>query len=181
MRAVMVATALTLAGCGGGDAGTEAANASAQAGRAPAAGGGEPIVMEPGRWRVAVDVRSIDMPGMPEAVQGQVRESMKAQASTTQTYCVSPEEARRPAGELFAGQPRGACRTNRLSQAGGRVSGELDCEQQGVRTRVSLDGTASPTRYDMNVSSNMDMSGMSVAVTARGRGERIGACAPGEK
>lgn len=187
MRALIVGTAVVLAGCGGEEAATGGGNVAVPAASAQATGGsaggvdGGALRLEPGRWRVDVALGAVEMPGMPAAIVDQVRASMKAQQNSTHTYCLSAQEAARPPGELFAGQPAGTCRTNKLSQANGRVSGELDCENQGVRTRVSVTGTATPTRYDMDIATAMDMSGMNVSVKARGVGERTGACAPGEK
>jgi hypothetical protein len=182
-RLILAAAAsLALAACGsGGDdraagnqvadeaVGNEAAANAGAAAPAADAGGGGGAVMQPGEWEVSVEMAGMTVPGADGA------EGMKMPAQTHRT-CVTAEQAASPPADMFTGQK--GCTSEGFSAGGGRVSGTVTCDKPGEgRVKMTMDGQVGSTSYD--VTSKMDMEGMTMTMTARGR--RIGECPAGKQ
>jgi Protein of unknown function (DUF3617) len=105
---------------------------------------------------------------------------------TVSTQCITPEQAANPGGDLLSGNKDGKCKYANFSMKGGTVSGSMTCsggpQSPGTMT-MTMAGKYAPTSYDMTVdmtTAGMMGEGMTMHMTSRGTGKRIGEC-PAEK
>ena len=105
MKAPLLASMFTLAACGSG-AQVEAENASVAEVQAKIKDAtGAPEMLTPDRWESTVRIEKVDVPGMPPELAERMQ---KAMAGRTSASCLTPEEAKKPAAEFFAGKGRQA-------------------------------------------------------------------------
>lgn len=183
MRHAISAAALLLASCGGqdeagdGTAGNEAANEAAGTETASAAGGstgGGAASFQPGQWEVRAEVRRISMPNMPAGA------TPPMPPPTTITFCMTPEQARRPdANSLTANARESGCNYQNFSMGNGRISGSVQCDTGGAQMQTTLDGRFTATSYDINQRVQVTTSGVSTDMEAHTTGRRIGECPAG--
>jgi hypothetical protein len=142
--------------------------------------------MQPGQWEMAVQVRSIEMPGAPPEAQARIR----SQLGRTQTNqdCITPEQARNPLSQMrqMVAQGRAAsCQFTDQVFGGGVIRIRATCPGPGGQPgagQVSMEGsfTATTLQAALSVSAtgaNPAMpgaTGMRMIVDVRGR--RVGEC-----
>ena len=172
------ATAL-LAGCGSQSANQPAVNASGSGGATAAApaGGSGTISIQPGAWEVTVQTRMAAAAGLPPGVH-----LPQIPPSTVRT-CVTPEQVARTNGSFLSGsshRPGVDCDYSRVTVAGGRIQGTSSCTGSGMQATVTMDGSFTPTSYDVDQQMQASMRGRSTSSTTHLSGRRVGDCAPGE-
>ena len=117
---------------------------------------------------------------MPAGVADQMRSAVAASNAQGASFCMTPEQAAKPPGEMLAGQKGLNCRQNTLSFDGGRVSGGLDCDAPGGgRTRLAMAGTVTTTGYDMVIDTDAQTPGVPggrMVMKMKTSGKRTGAC-----
>jgi uncharacterized protein DUF3617 len=189
------AAALLLVACGGQDGnrtGNATNNASAAAGEPGASGAtSAPVVatgesMQPGQWEMAVQMRSIEIPGAPPEAQAQIR-SQVGRAQTNQD-CITPEQARNPLAQMrqMVAQGQAArCQFTDQVFGGGVIRIRATCpgpSGQAGGGQVSMEGafTATTLQATLTVSAtgaNPRMPGATgMRMVADIRGRRIGEC-----
>jgi len=197
-RLILGAAALALASCGssGGDKAGEGGNGSASVGAAnrsaaaeapstaaPSGGGGGGDFIQPGEWETKVESMEVDAPGMPQGVKDMMADAMGSMKTTIRD-CVTPEEAKRPNADLFAGKDKGNCTSSDFSMSGGRMRGTISCPagdgQPGSMTMV-MDGQFSPQSYTVNQNMTTDAGGSKMTIKARVSGRRLGECTAATK
>lgn len=131
------------------------------------------VQLKPGQWEGRFSVRDIDMPGAPAGVKDQMKSMM---SQTSLKYCVTPEQAANPSGDMFAGQENKDCTYGGFEAQGGSVKGQVSCKSQGGTMNATMSGTYAPESYAMDM--DMKMAGgphnMTMAMTARSEGKWIG-------
>jgi hypothetical protein len=189
MTIALAATAsLALAACGGGDsgssgnaaggnesAGRESANGAAPAsasGSAAAPGAGD-VKISPGLYETTVE---LSIAGLPDSIA----KAMRAEKKTSKS-CVTPEEAAKGSGDLFAGKDQG-CQSKDVVFRGGRIQGTLTCPAGagGGTSTISLDGSYSSTSFDVRSHMSTRTQGQDMKVDTRIVGRRIGECTGAE-
>lgn len=111
------------------------------------AGGGERFV-NPGRWEQQVTLLEMDVPGMPAEMKSRMQQVLSG--GQTFNSCLTPEEARRPREEFFAGDTKN-CRYDRFNWGGGKVAVAMTCQSEGRRQAMSLTGRYTPDAYAMQM------------------------------
>jgi hypothetical protein len=168
-----------LAGCGGQSANQQAANqqqgANGQVGAEPqavASAGGGGFTIQPGEWEITMDMRATQASGMPAGMQ------MPQIPPSTMRSCVTPEQvARANASFLNGGGHAGmACDYSHVSVTGGRIQGTSTCSRAGMQATVVMDGSFTPTSYDIHQQMQSTMHGRTMASTNHLVGRRIGEC-----
>ncbi|WP_162806543.1 DUF3617 domain-containing protein [Sphingosinicella terrae] len=154
MRAFFVPmTALALVACGG-------------TGGAGSAGGG---TFEAGQWEMTTEMIRVNAPNLPQGTQ------MPLPPPQTVRHCMTEQEASRPGADLLSGGQSGCSSTN-MQFADGRISGTVQCSQQGANMEMTLSGEFTPTTMQMNQQIRTQQAGMSIEMEARTTGRRIGDC-----
>lgn len=180
MKALMlVLPLLMLAACDNSPK-VEAENASIEevAGKVRAANEGSTMIVRPGQWESSVELESIEVPGMPEAAVAQMKKTM-ARVATGQKTCLTPEQAKKPKEDFFAGAGSN-CRYDKFSMDDGKMTGTMRCTspQGGGTQLIDFDGTYSPESYEMRMASTLE--GASAAgpmkMVMRMTSKRIGEC-----
>ncbi len=162
-------------GAGGNDAGGgngAAVNGPASGSGAPAAGGGAGgaasamMQMQPGEWEISMTLpNGGQLPGT--------------------RVCITPDDVARGAAAMMGGgrQQQGIdCDYSGVTIAGGRIQGTSTCTQQGGMTiSITMDGTMSPTAYDVSQRMRTTVRGQTRETEARITGRRIGECQAGQR
>lgn len=134
------------------------------------------VQLKPGQWEGRFTVQDIDLSQMPGAPAG-MKEQMKGMMNQTSLqYCVTPEQAAKPSGEMFAGQENKNCTYAGFDAQGGTVKGQVSCKAEGGTMNAAMSGTYAPDQYriDMDMKMEGGPQGSAMAMTARSEGKWIG-------
>lgn len=170
---ILSAAVLVLAACGKSGGGNES-SAAGGGGSASASG----VNLQPGEWEMKTEVVNVTAEGLPAGIA----DGMKAQASSTTKTCMTPEEAKGPKGDIFAGKDSN-CKSEGFSWSGGRIKGKTVCTGQGGagKTEMEMDGQYSAQSIDMTMKSKTDLGGKAMTMEMRVSGKRIGECTAATK
>jgi hypothetical protein len=159
MKAAPIALLLPLAACGSGTQ-VEAENASVAEVQAKIKdAGGAAEMLNPGRWESTVRIEKVDIPGMPAELADRMK---KAMAGRTSASCLTPEEAKKPAAEFFAGKDRQGCRYDHFRMGDGKLDAKMTCGGgQGGGATIAMKGDYTPDSFQLGMT--MDGRGMAKA------------------
>jgi hypothetical protein len=170
---ILSVAVLALAACGKPGGGNDS---SAAAGGGGSASG---VSLQPGEWEMKTEVVNVSAEGLPPGML----EGMKQSAGSTTRTCMTPEEAKGPKGDLFAGDKSGNCKSEGFSWAGGRIRGKTICTGQGGagKTVMEMDGSYGGQNIDMTMKSETDLGGKAMKMEMRVSGRRVGECSAATK
>ena len=131
--------------------------------------GGESTVLESGQWDMNVAITKMEAPGLPQGA------NVPLPPPQTVSQCLTPEQARNP-GADFAGGGQQGCTSDDYRMADGRISGTIQCNQQGTSMRATVAGTYTRDSMDMTMNSQTQASGQNVNTEVRVTGRRTGEC-----
>ncbi len=127
----------------------------------------------PGQWETVVTIKSMEMPDAPPQVAQMMKSRMAGGKPTRTTYCVTAEQAAKGPQEMLKQNP--SCRFTKFSMAGGRISTEMSCKQEGGTMTARSSGTYTAKAF--NVNANVVMSGqMSMTMASSNVGRWLGPC-----
>jgi len=187
MRHGMAAVAALLLAACGGEGGDESASGNAGAGGEAAAdaraiegadgdaagGGGGAVAasFSPGLWETTTVVLGMNVPNMPQGFRPPMP------PATTVRHCLTPEQVSRPPADFMSGGGEsGGCTYQDFAMANGRIRGTLQCGADGGSMRMTMDGSFTPTRYEMNQRVETGGQGMTMNIESRTTGRRVGDC-----
>ena len=178
MKHAFVLLACALAACGN-EPEIDARNASAEevAAEVAKARGSEQFV-RPGKWQSRVQIEEFSLPGAPASVANAMRGANDR--STVQESCLTPEEAKRPKEDFFAGRGKN-CRYDHFTMANGKIDAVMQCSGKSAAETMTMamQGSYSPDTYQMRMSMKADAgSGPAGGMTMKMRvdAKRIGDC-----
>ena len=172
--------ALALAGCSD-DPQVDARNASVEevADKVADAGGSDEFVRA-GKWQSRIQIEKFEIPGAPPAAASAMR-SMQQRAQVHES-CLTPEEAKRPKEEFFAGTGKN-CRYERFTMGGGKIDAVMQCAGGDMAQTMVMQGTYGPDAYQMRMSmdSKADAGASAglaggMTMTMRVDAKRVGEC-----
>lgn len=173
----MAATAamLALTACGSSDK----SDGNGTAAVAGGSGGGSGVSLQPGEWEMKMEVLDVKAEGLPAGMA----DGMKKSAGSTSKTCMTPEEAKGPKGDIFAGDKSGSCKSEGFKWADGRIQGKTTCPGQGGtgETVMTMNGTYSPQNIDMTMKTQTDLAGKPMTMEMRVSGRRVGECTAATK
>lgn len=175
--AVAIACAVPLAACNS-EPEVNARNASVEdvANQLAEAGGSESFV-RPGQWRAQITIEQFDIPGAPP----EAATAMRGMTGKPQVHesCLTPEQARRPKEDFFAGAGKN-CRYHHFDMSGGKIDAMMNCTGEGMAQTMTMKGTYGPDDYQMQMAMKADApaAGPAGEMTMKMRVEarRIGDC-----
>jgi uncharacterized protein DUF3617 len=144
--------------------------------------------LQPGQWEMAVQLKSLEMPGAPPEAVAQIRSAL-SQAQPNRD-CLTPEQARNPLAEMrqLVAQGRAAnCRFTDEVFGGGVIRIRATCQGpggQGSGGTVSMEGSFTATTLQATLNAqgaNPGVPGATMNMTAEVTGRRIGDCAAGTR
>lgn len=169
--AIILVGAGLLAACSqSGDGNGAAANGTAADGGGSGGSSGAAsamVQMQPGEWEISMTLpNGISMPGT--------------------RVCLTQEDVSRGAAAMMNGGGRQAqgvnCDYSGITVANGRIQGTSSCTQQGgISVSVTMDGTMSPTEYNVTQHMRSTIQGQTREMESRITGRRIGECQPGQR
>ena len=168
------AALLLIVACGQGENRNRQASAAGQGGATAAASGSEGLTIQPGEWEVTTQMQMGRPPNMPAGMR------MPDVPPTTTRHCTTAEDVAR-GNRAFLGGGSGAhgvdCDYRNVSIAGGRIQGVSTCRRAGMEMAMTMDGTMTPTAYDIDERIRMTMRGRTSETTGHMSGRRVGECA----
>jgi hypothetical protein len=176
---IFAATFALLAGCGSQSANQQSANqaSAAPAATAAPAGGSGGLNIQPGLWEVTMEMRTTQATGMPAGM------TIPQMPPSTIRSCVTPEQVSRANANFLngGGHPGMNCDYSGVTVAGGRIQGTSSCSRAGMEARVTMDGSFTPTSYDINQQMQSTSHGRTMSSTNHLVGRRVGECTPGQE
>lgn len=170
-----LAIVLALAGC--------KQNAAPEGQKAAADPAGQAAAMPrpiPGLYRSQVELLSVEAPGLPPQMAGQMK-AMMSKRSAPSEFCLTGEEAAKGYEERvkkLAGRPE--CTFDRYEAHGGKLDAKMTCTGQGGVTSVmTMLGTMSPDGSDVTIGmeqSGGKMPGGGMTMKMRVKSQRVGEC-----
>lgn len=122
----------------------------AEAVRESGIAGDDGFRVRPGKWESKVAIEEIDIPGMPAEMQAQMKQTFAARQRSAFTSCLTPEEAKEPTEDFFAGKDNN-CRYDRFAMGDGKIDAKMRCKAGGADQVMEMAGTYSPESYAMTV------------------------------
>jgi hypothetical protein len=139
--------------------------------------------LQPGQWESQTRILSVEVPGAPKEVAAALSKSVSAKVNTL-SDCLTPEEAERPAADMFAGnRGTGECRYEKFSMTGGKMDSTMVCKNpaQPGEVRMTMAGDYTPTGFALDMTMLMPAGsmpgGQGMTMRARTEGRRTGECA----
>lgn len=181
MKVLLFALPLALLAACGSDPQVDARNASVQdvAGQVADAGGSEMFV-RPGKWQSRVEIEKFELPGAPPAAAEAMRGMQQRMA--VQESCLTPEEAKRPKEDFFAGEGKN-CRYDHFTMGNGKIDAVMKCSGEGMAQTMAMQGTYGPEAYQMRMSMKAEAGAGGeigpaggMTMTMRVDAKRIGEC-----
>ena len=170
---------LLFAGCGsqaGRQAGTNGTGNDQSASAQPAgaaAGGSGGLTIQPGEWEITMEMQAAQVSGMPAGVQ------MPHIPPTTTRSCVTAEQVSRANAAFLGGasaRPGINCDYSHVTIADGRIQGTSTCSRANMQVSITMDGSFTPTSYDVHQQMHSTMGGRTSESTNHLIGRRVGEC-----
>lgn len=165
-----------LAACNQGPE-VHAENATAEeVAREVAQAGGSDNFVRPGLWESKVTIEEMTMPGVPAEMAAQMK-GFTGRIETQQS-CLTPEEAKRPKEDFFAGD-RDNCRYDRFTMADGRIDAVMKCTAEQATQTMTMNGAYTGDTYNMQMSMKAEGGqGADAGMTMKMRvdAKRVGEC-----
>jgi hypothetical protein len=118
-------------------------------------GADQGLSVEPGLWQSKVTIEKFEVPGMPPEVAERMK-SVMAQGSVHDSQnCLTPEEARKPEEDFFAGKDT-SCRYDHFTMGGGKIDAMMHCGKEGHATTMRMAGSYSSDSYQMHMATEAD-------------------------
>jgi Protein of unknown function (DUF3617) len=136
--------------------------------------GVDSIAVKPGLWQSKVTIGEVNVPGAPPEMSA----AMRGRMSEERTYCLSPEEAKKP-NENFFGGNQNECRYDHFTMGGGKIDAAMRCTHEQMTQRINFNGTYTPEAYQLAMDTKVEggpreMGGMSMSMKVDSR--RVGEC-----
>ena len=136
--------------------------------------GMDQIAIRPGLWQSKVTINKVEVPGAPPEMAA----AMQGKTSEDRPYCLTPEEAKKPTENFFAGNQK-ECRYEHFNMGGGKIDAAMRCTREQLTQRVSFNGTYGPEAYKMAMDTRVEggsseMAGMSMRMQVESK--RVGEC-----
>ena len=172
----LVAAALALAACDR-EPNVDVRNATTEeVAKEVADAGGSDNFVRPGKWESRVQIEEFDLPGAPPEAKTAMR-GMHERAMVSES-CLTPEEAKRPKEDFFAGKGKN-CRYDNFTMGNGKVDAVMKCTGEGMAQTMAMQGSYSPDSYQMRMSMKADAGAGppgGMTMTMRVDAKRVGEC-----
>lgn len=177
--ALAFAVLAPLAACNSGPdvSATNATPGEVQEKLAAATGGGNELVVQPGRWEGTMTISGMEVPNLP----AEARAQMKAQMGGDKPFvsCVTEEDVKQQKAFFTGDAEDKSCKYDRFNLSGGKLDAVMSCDRGGEgKATITMDGEYSADSYRMNVATQAKGAGpmgdMTMKMTVAAR--RVGAC-----
>lgn len=105
------------------------------AANAKAAAAASEVHFQPGLYQSKVEIKQMDMPGMPPAVVAAMKTRMFEKPLT---YCLTPEDAAKGAEAMKQRMGKGQCQFDSFNATGGTIDSSMTCQLGGQGTMYAV-------------------------------------------
>lgn len=176
MKMLLLALPLTMiAACDSSpDVKIDNAKPSEVAAKVRAAASGAEFV-RPGKWLSTVTIQDMTIPGMPPELAARMKQRM-GQAREVES-CLTPEQARKPKEDFFAGVDK-SCRYDHFEMGGGKIDATMHCTRDKMVQTMTMSGTYTPEHYQMAMATKMDGGSQEQGIEMKMKidAKRVGEC-----
>lgn len=169
-----VASALTLAACGGGEDTAEEIvpmnEADIEAEMA------ETVMPLAGQYTATVELVDFSMAGVPDSIIDQGREAAAGDLSQGQTFCLKEEDLAEGWKGFSEKMADGNCSFNRYNVNGDQLDAEMACKVGGTEGISTLQGTVGQESQDLTMRVEQNLPVGSVSMAMRVQSQRTGDC-----
>lgn len=109
-------------------------------------------MVQPGLWESRVTIQEMNIPGMPAQYADRMKQQMAAHQQQTSRHCITPEQAKKPKADFFAGN--NSCKYDHFAMGGGKIDMQMVCKEEGSTQTMNATGAYTPTTYSMDMSSS---------------------------
>lgn len=180
-RGGAIAAILGLAGCGQAEVDLKDASVEEVVRAAEKA-----ETLSPGKWSMQYEVLSVELPGMPDQEKRMMKamtDAMLGRKDLTE-QCLTPEQAKAPPPEMFAGAGGAGCKFERFALDNGEMNATMICTGPGTTAggmKMAMKGQYGGE--SINIEQDLEMNGLiggnegaGIRVKARSIGKRVGDC-----
>lgn len=130
-------------------------------------------LIRPGKWQSTVTIEEMSVPGMPPET-AQRMQAMLEQSRSAEV-CLTEEQAKKP-NAFFAGNDQ--CRYDHFTMRGGKIDAAMRCSSGEATQVMEMEGTYSPTSYNMRMMSKTEggPAGQAMTMQMRVESKRVGEC-----
>ncbi|MBV1918103.1 MAG: DUF3617 domain-containing protein [Sphingomonadaceae bacterium] len=129
---------------------------------------------QPGRWESRMQIKSIEMPGLPSELQGMMKSQLgKVRTSTS---CLTQQEADKADGGLFKPDDDAGCTYEKFVMGGGKINAKMSCDEGGMARNMTMTGAYSKDAYAMDITAGGTMEGKPVSMAMSVESKRVGEC-----
>ncbi len=122
---------------------------------AKAAAALDEVQFKPGLYQTKVEIKQLDMPGMPPQVVAMMKSKMLTQPLT---YCLTPEDAAKGVQAMKERMGTGQCRFDKFNASGGTIDSDMTCNGGGKgEMHAVVHGTYTETGNVMAASVDVGM------------------------
>ncbi|KEO92008.1 hypothetical protein EH31_04875 [Erythrobacter longus] len=183
LGAGLLASAFALAACGGAPDADADGDGTISQKEAEAVLANSDLTIKPGEWENTVEFVDIEfdasqLPAEARGMIGPMIDAMRGQKNTTKS-CVTEEQAKEPAAEMFSGSDAADCEYEKFEFAGGSIDMAMSCTDPTSGTaKIINKGTYDEDSYAMAMDISMEGSEMgAMKIKAKSEGKRLGECA----
>lgn len=140
------------------------------------------LVISPGEWEntvefVDIQIDESQLPAEARGMMPAVLDAMRGQKNTTNS-CVTEDQAKEPAAEMFSGNNAADCEYSKFDFAGGKIDMAMTCtDPQSGTANFTSTGTYTETSYSMEMDISMDGAPMGeMKISAKSSGKLLGEC-----
>ena len=178
---VLLAPAVLLTGC---NKGVELKNASVED---VAKATKDAHFIKAGQWATTSEILSVELEGLPPEARQMGAAMAKTMVGRKNGFesCVTEEQSKKPAADLFAGGGKGNCAYDKFSMSGGKIDAVMNCTSPSGpgKMMMTMNGNYSDEAYSINVAMKMPgspgMPGSGMMMKAKNSGKRTGECKKG--
>ena len=136
---------------------------------------GDDTFVRPGKWVSTVTIQEMIVPGMPPEMAARMKEAM-AQERQVES-CLTPEDAKRPKGEFFAGDKN--CTYDHFKLGDGKIDAAMRCSHEGMAQSMTMQGSYTPDQYQMAMATKLEGAGPQTGMVMKMHvdAKRVGDCA----
>lgn len=174
-----IAPVLALAACSSG----ADSDGDGKITREEAAQEAKSVKLNPGKWENKVEIVDVnlDQSKLPPEAQGMKDQMTKSMIGrvTTNSNCLTPEQAARPDAGFLAGPNSDQCDYKKFDLSGGKIDAVISCkgEKDGQSGEFTMDGSYDENSYDMRMVMNVTSGEMgTMVIKAKSTARRIGDC-----
>jgi hypothetical protein len=138
--------------------------------------------LNPGQWSMTAKVVSVDMPGLPgqaKAMQDKMSQALIGRETVSEN-CVTPELAKNPSAEMFAGGAGSDCKFDKYAMVDGKMDARLVCKVPGGgEMKMSMAGPFKGDNFALDTAMEMGgpaAGGKVMTIKTQMTGKRTGEC-----